>query len=64
MLNLTRKSGESIVIPKHRIEIVVKEIRGDTVKIGIVAPPSVDVFRNEVFRAICFDEWDTEGAQE
>ena len=57
MLNLSRKAGESIVIPKHRVEIVVKEIRGDTVKIGIVAPPSVEIFRHEVFRAICFDEW-------
>ena len=57
MLNLSRKAGESIVIPKHRVEIVVKEIRGDTVKLGIVAPPNVDIFRHEVFRAICFDEW-------
>ena len=59
MLNLSRKTGESIVIPKHRVEIVVKEIRGDTVKLGIVAPPNVDIFRHEVFRAICFDEWTT-----
>lgn len=57
MLNLSRKQGEAIVIPKYRVEIVVREIRGDTVKLGIAAPPDVDIFRHEVFRAICFDEW-------
>lgn len=48
MLILTRKVNERIVIGDD-IEVSVVEIRGDQVKLGIVAPRSVKVHRREVF---------------
>lgn len=51
MLILARKSNERIMIGDD-IEIAVVEIRGDQVKLGIVAPESVKVYRREVFDAI------------
>lgn len=51
MLILARKVNERIMIG-HEIEVSVVEIRGDQVKLGIVAPPAVKVHRREVFDAI------------
>lgn len=51
MLILTRKVNESIVIG-DAIEVSVVELRGDQVKLGIVAPRDVSVHRKEVFDAI------------
>lgn len=51
MLTLTRKVGESIRIGDN-IEIVVKEIRKNQVRIGIVAPREVKIFREEVYQNI------------
>ncbi|HZG87391.1 carbon storage regulator CsrA [Paenibacillus sp.] len=51
MLVLSRKKGESIVIDGN-IEITVLGVEGDTVKIGINAPKSIDIFRKEVFDMI------------
>lgn len=55
MLILSRKCGESIVIPAHRIEIVVTEIAGDKVRIGVRAPDHVDIYRHEIWQEIAFD---------
>lgn len=51
MLVLSRKKNESIVI-NDDITIVVVEIRGDKVRLGIEAPKEVPVHRQEVFDAI------------
>ncbi len=51
MLVLSRKKNESIVI-NNDIVITVVEIRGDKVRLGIVAPKEVPVHRQEVFEAI------------
>ena len=51
MLALTRKKGESLVINKN-IEITVREIRGDQIKIGIAAPKEVPIYRKEVYLQI------------
>jgi carbon storage regulator len=51
MLVLSRKKNESIVI-NDDITIVVVEIRGDKVRLGIEAPKAVPVHRREVFDAI------------
>lgn len=51
MLVLSRKKNESIVI-NNDITIVVVEIRGDKVRLGVEAPKEVPVHRREVFEAI------------
>jgi carbon storage regulator len=51
MLVLSRKKNESIVI-NNDITIVVVEIRGDKVRLGVEAPKEVPVHRREVYEAI------------
>jgi carbon storage regulator len=51
MLILSRKLNERIMIG-DQIEISVLDIKGDQVKIGIQAPRSVKVYRQEVYQAI------------
>ena len=51
MLVLGRKVGEKICIGND-IQIVVKEIRGNKVRVGIDAPGSVVVHREEVLNLI------------
>ncbi len=51
MLVLSRKKNESIII-NNDITIVVVEIRGDKVRLGVEAPKEVPVHRREVYDAI------------
>jgi carbon storage regulator len=51
MLVLTRREGESVIIGDH-IEVRVARIENDTVKLGIIAPRELTVFRDEVYRRI------------
>jgi carbon storage regulator len=51
MLILSRKVNEKIMIGDD-ISISVIEVRGDQVRLGVDAPRSVKVFRQEVFDAI------------
>ena len=51
MLVLARKINESIMIGDD-IEIVVVDIKGDQIKLGIRAPRSVSVHRAEIFKEI------------
>lgn len=51
MLVLSRKSNESIVI-NNNITVTVVEIRGDKVRLGIVAPKEIPVHRQEVYDLI------------
>lgn len=51
MLVLSRKKNESIII-NDDITITVVEIRGDKVRLGIEAPKTVTVHRQEVYEAI------------
>ena len=55
MLVLSRKKNESIVI-NDDITVVVVEIRGDRVSLGIECPRDVPVHRREVFEAIHRDD--------
>jgi carbon storage regulator len=58
MLVLSRKKNESIVI-NNDITIVVVEIRGDKVRLGVEAPKEVPVHRREVYDAIRRNETST-----
>lgn len=51
MLILTRKPGETITIG-HEIKVVVLDIKGRQVKIGIEAPTHIPVHRMEVYKRI------------
>jgi len=51
MLVLSRKKNESIKIG-DQITVMVVEVRGGTVRLGIEAPQEVPVHRSEVYDAI------------
>lgn len=51
MLVLSRKTNETIKIGDN-IEIRILEVSGDTVRIGIEAPKSVDILRGELVQTI------------
>ncbi len=51
MLVLTRKVNQSIIIGDD-VEIVVLEVRGEQVRIGIKAPKTVGVHRKEIYEQI------------
>ncbi len=54
MLMLSRKKDEVIIIgePPNQITLVVCDIRGDKVRLGIQAPTTIPVHRQEVYEAI------------
>jgi carbon storage regulator len=51
MLVLTRKSEEALRILNGSIRIVVLEVQGDQVRLGIEAPKAIDIFREEIYLA-------------
>jgi carbon storage regulator len=53
MLVTLRYAGESLVLPSLDIEVVVVEVRGDKVRIGIDAPDDIPIYRREVWRKLC-----------
>jgi carbon storage regulator len=61
VLVLTRKTNQSIMIGDD-IEISVLAIMGEKVRIGIEAPRSVPVFRQEVYIEIQGEEGSTRPA--
>lgn len=54
MLVLARRINQSIMIGDD-VEIIVVDIKGDQVKIGIKAPRNVSVHRTEVYQEIQFE---------
>ena len=57
MLVLTRRTDETIMIgdpkkPEECIEVVVVEVRGDQVRIGVQAPRETAVHRKEIYTQI------------
>lgn len=51
MLILTRKVGESLVIGDD-VSIIVLGVKGNQVRIGVDAPKSVSVHREEIYNKI------------
>lgn len=51
MLVLSRKIGETIWVGED-IEIVITEVKGDQVKLGIKAPRNIDVIRGELRKEV------------
>lgn len=51
MLSLARRPGQKIRIGED-IVLVVREIRGRQVKVGIEAPPHIRVLREEIYEEL------------
>ncbi|KJS15927.1 MAG: hypothetical protein VR69_11765 [Peptococcaceae bacterium BRH_c4b] len=51
MLVLTRKKGQSINIGND-IRVVLLDVTGDTVRIGLDAPSDVAIYRSEIFQTL------------
>ena len=51
MLVLSRKRGERIMIGNN-IELMIMDVRGGTVRLGLDAPKEVAIHREEVFRRV------------
>jgi carbon storage regulator len=52
MLVFSRKVGQEVVLPECGATIEVVNIRGNQVRLGIVAPPTIRVHRGEVWQRI------------
>jgi carbon storage regulator len=52
MLVLSRKCGEKIVLPEQNIVLMVLEVRGEQVRLGISAPSDVPIYREEIWERI------------
>ena len=51
MLVLSRQRDESIMIGDD-VEIIIVDVRGDKVRMGITAPKNIPVHRREIYDAI------------
>jgi carbon storage regulator len=60
MLILTRRVGESVVIGED-VTVTVLGVKGNQVRIGINAPKTVSVHREEIFERIKNGRGGTEG---
>ena len=56
MLIVTRRKGESIMIGRDVVVTVISSKRDGTIRIGIDAPKSVEVHREEVYLKIRMKE--------
>jgi carbon storage regulator len=63
LLILTRKTGEGLFIGDN-IRIKILEIRGKQIRLGIEAPASVVVLREEIYRRIQEENLQAAGAQD
>ena len=51
MLIITRRPGEKIILGED-VTITVMEVSGQTVRIGIDAPKSLSIYREEIWAAV------------
>jgi carbon storage regulator len=52
MLVLSRKCGQTIVLPEWGVRFTILKMQGDRVRVGITAPSGVSVHREEVWQCI------------
>ena len=63
MLVLSRQRDESIMIGDD-VEIIIVDVRGDKVRLGITAPKNIPVHRREIYDAIQREKDEQEKPQE
>ncbi len=51
MLVLSRKPGEAVIVGEH-IRVVVLNIQGDRVSLGLAAPADVPILREELLEEV------------
>ena len=56
MLVLSRRPGESIVLPDCRATVTVLGVDGNRVRLGITAPHDVCVHRSEVWARVSMEQ--------
>ncbi len=56
MLVLSRKLGERIIVPDCEMSVTVVAIEGNTVRLGITAPTTVGIYREELWRRVCAEK--------
>ena len=52
MLVLTRSVGERLVIKDGEIRLIVLEVKGNQVRLGIEAPKHISIHREEIYNRI------------
>lgn len=52
MLILTRRVGETIIINDEEIAVTVLGVKGNQVRLGVVAPNNISVHREEIYQRI------------
>lgn len=63
MLVLSRKRDESIMIGDD-VEIIIVDVRGDKVRLGITAPKNIPVHRREIYDSIQREKEESRKQQE
>ncbi|HEY1629458.1 MAG TPA: carbon storage regulator CsrA [Tepidisphaeraceae bacterium] len=56
MLVLSRQRGQSVMIGND-VEMKIVDVRGDKVRLGFVAPQSIQIHRKEIFDEIARETW-------
>lgn len=49
MLILSRRAGEEVIVGNKEIKVVILEIKGKKVRLGIEAAKEISIYRNELF---------------
>lgn len=57
MLVLTRRLGESITIGDN-VRLIIVEVDGNQVKLGIEAPREIEIYREELYERIKGEKFD------
>ena len=60
MLILTRRVGEKLIIGENVI-VTVLGVKGNQIRIGIDAPPEIQVHREEIFQRILAEREEADG---
>ncbi len=61
MLILTRRIGETLMIG-NEVSVTILGVRANQVRVGIMAPKYIDVYREEIFQRMQAEKQESENA--